>query len=497
MNKILPNILNSGQDEDTAITIPDNCKINYFELKKLVNETSEKLIDHGAQNEKPIVIVLKNNGEFIITFLAVTNTSAIAAPLNSGFTEEEFNFYLDDINPSMVITTEGNLVIKQAKSKNIAVSIVSFENGILKMDFDSNKVNKKDTNRPNENNSCLFLHTSGTTSRPKGVPLKHKNLLESLKNIVDTYDLKNTDIAMVVMPLFHVHGLIGVALSTLSSGGEIVIPEKFSAGAFWGLQKKHNATWYSAVPTIHQILLIRAEEDNAPKKSFRFIRSCSAALAPSVLGDLEKRFGAPVLEAYGMTEASHQMSSNPMPPEKRKAGSVGKPTGVKINIMSMENIGQMLDKNKVGEVVIQGENVTSGYHNNDDANKEAYVDGWFRTGDQGFLDDDGYLNLTGRIKELINRGGEKISPLEVDAVLLNHPSVNEAVCFASPDEKYGEVVYAALVINSEVSEKEIQEFCSKSLTSFKIPEKIFFADELPRTATGKIQRRNVAKFFKS
>ena len=216
-----------------------------------------------------------------------------------------------------------------------------------------------------------------------------------------------------------------------------------------------------------------------------------------VLEDLEKRFGAPVLEAYGMTEASHQMSSNPMPPEKRKAGSVGKPTGVKINIMSMENIGQMLDKNKVGEVVIQGENVTSGYHNNDDANKEAYVDGWFRTGDQGFLDDDGYLNLTGRIKELINRGGEKISPLEVDAVLLNHPSVNEAVCFASPDEKYGEVVYAALVINSEVSEKEIQEFCSKSLTSFKIPEKIFFADELPRTATGKIQRRNVAKFFKS
>jgi len=497
MNKILPNILNSGQDKDTAITIPDTCKINYLELKKLVNETSENLIDHGAQNEKPIVIVLKNNAEFIISFLAVTNTSAIAAPLNPGFTEEEFDFYLDDINPSMVIASEGSLVIEKAKSKKIAVSIVSFENGSLKMDFDSSKVENKDTNKPNEDNSCLFLHTSGTTSRPKGVPLKHKNLLESLRNIVDTYNLKDNDIAMVVMPLFHVHGLIGVALSTLSSGGEIVIPEKFSAGAFWGLQKEHNATWYSAVPTIHQILLIRAEEDNAPKKSFRFIRSCSAALAPSVLGDLEKRFGAPVLEAYGMTEASHQMSSNPMPPEKRKAGSVGKPTGVKINIMSMENIGQMLDKNTVGEVVIQGKNVTNGYHNNEDANKEAYVDGWFRTGDQGFLDDDGYLNLTGRIKELINRGGEKISPLEVDAVLLNHPSVNEAVCFASSDEKYGEVVHAALVVNSEVSEKEIQQFCSKSLTSFKIPEKIFFADELPRTATGKIQRRNVAKFFKS
>ena len=240
---------------------------------------------------------------------------------------------------------------------------------------------------------------------------------------------------------------------------------------------------------------IRADQDQAPKKSFRFIRSCSAALAPSVLVDLEERFGAPVLEAYGMTEASHQMSSNPMPPEERKAGSVGKPTGVEINIMSMESMGDMLETNKIGEVVIKGENVTSGYHNNDDANKDSYVSGWFRTGDQGFIDEDGYLNLTGRIKELINRGGEKISPLEVDAVLLNHPSVNEAVCFAFPDEKYGEVVHAALVINSEVTEKEIQEFCSNSIASFKIPEKIHFADELPRTATGKIQRRNVAKYF--
>ena len=495
MNTILPEILNSGKEKDTAITIPDKEKINYLELKNLVSEISEKLYSFGIQSERPIVIVLRNNAEFIISFLGVTNTSAVAAPLNPEFTDEEFNFYLDDINPSMVITSEGHSVIKQAKAKKIPTSVISFNNGSLKMDFDSEESEKKDLNKPNEKNSCLFLHTSGTTSRPKGVPLKHKNLLKSLKNIVDTYELDNNDIAMVVMPLFHVHGLIGVALATLSSGGEIIIPEKFSAGAFWKLQKKHNATWYSAVPTIHQILLIRSEEDNAPKKSFRFIRSCSAALAPSVLKDLEKRFGAPVLEGYGMTEASHQMSSNPMPPEQRKAGSVGKPTGVKINIMSMEKIGHMLSENQVGEVVIQGENVTSGYHNNEDANRDAYIDGWFRTGDQGFLDDDGYLNLTGRIKELINRGGEKISPLEVDAILINHPSVNEAVCFASPDEKYGEVVHAALVVNSEVSDKEIQEFCSKSLAKFKVPEKIYFAEKLPRTATGKIQRRNVAKFF--
>tara|TARA_B100000579_G_scaffold438003_1_gene470750 strand:+ start:2541 stop:4034 length:1494 start_codon:yes stop_codon:yes gene_type:complete len=495
MKNILPNILESGKDSDTAISIPNKEKISYKKLKILVDELSKKITSFGTQNEKPIIIVLKNNAEFMISFLAVTKTNSIAAPLNPDFTEEEFNFYLDDINPSLIITTDGHPVISQANAKGVPVSTVFFENGSIDIDFQSEEYAEKDVSEPTENNSCLFLHTSGTTSRPKGVPLKHKNLLKSLDNIITTYNLSGEDIALVVMPLFHVHGLIGVALSTLASGGQIVIPEKFSASNFWRLQKEYNATWYSAVPTIHQILLIRADQDQAPKKSFRFIRSCSAALAPSVLVDLEKRFGAPVLEAYGMTEASHQMSSNPMPPEERKAGSVGKPTGVEINIMSMESMGNMLETNKIGEVVIKGENVTSGYHNNDDANKDSYVSGWFRTGDQGFIDEDGYLNLTGRIKELINRGGEKISPLEVDAVLLNHPSVNEAVCFAFPDEKYGEVVHAALVINSEVTEKEIQEFCSKSIASFKIPEKIHFAEELPRTATGKIQRRNVAKHF--
>ena len=495
MKNILPNILESGKDSDIAISVPNKEEISYKNLKILVDELSKKITSFGTQNEKPIIIVLKNNAEFMISFLAVTKTNSIAAPLNPDFTEEEFNFYLDDINPSLIITTEGHPVISQAKTKGVPVSTVSFGNGSIDIDFQSEEYAEKDMSEPNENNSCLFLHTSGTTSRPKGVPLKHKNLLKSLDNIINTYNLSGDDIALVVMPLFHVHGLIGVALSTLASGGQIVIPEKFSASNFWRLQKEYNATWYSAVPTIHQILLIRADQDQAPKKSFRFIRSCSAALAPSVLVDLEERFGAPVLEAYGMTEASHQMSSNPMPPEERKAGSVGKPTGVEINIMSMESMGDMLETNKIGEVVIKGENVTSGYHNNDDANKDSYVSGWFRTGDQGFIDEDGYLNLTGRIKELINRGGEKISPLEVDAVLLNHPSVNEAVCFAFPDEKYGEVVHAALVTNSEVTEKEIQEFCSNSIASFKIPEKIHFANELPRTATGKIQRRNVAKHF--
>ena len=233
MKNILPNILESGKDSDTAISIPNKEKISYKKLKILVDELSKKITSFGTQNEKPIIIVLKNNAEFMISFLAVTKTNSIAAPLNPDFTEEEFNFYLDDINPSLIITTDGHPVISQANAKDVPVSTISFENGSIEIDFQSEEYAEKDVSLPNENNSCLFLHTSGTTSRPKGVPLKHKNLIKSLDNIINTYNLSGEDVALVVMPLFHVHGLIGVALSTLASGGQIVIPEKFSASNFW------------------------------------------------------------------------------------------------------------------------------------------------------------------------------------------------------------------------------------------------------------------------
>jgi acyl-CoA synthetase (AMP-forming)/AMP-acid ligase II len=297
------------------------------------------------------------------------------------------------------------------------------------------------------------------------------------------------------MPLFHVHGLMGASLSTLNSGGSLVIPPRFSASTFWDLQRDTSATWYSAVPTIHQILLMRADDDNAPRESFRFIRSCSSALAPAVFERLEDRFGAPVLEAYGMTEASHQMSSSPMPPGERIPGTVGKATGVQVAIMDMEAKGDLQKANGIGEIVIKGDNVMHGYNNNPEANAEAFVDGWFRTGDQGFLSDAGYLTLTGRIKELINRGGEKISPLEIDGILLKHPAVSEAVCFAVPDEKYGEVVHAAVVLKGDADQDSIRSHCSELMADFKVPDVVYIADELPRTATGKIQRRHMVAAF--
>ncbi len=340
----------------------------------------------------------------------------------------------------------------------------------------------------------MFLHTSGTTSRPKGVPLSHANVLRSALNVAAHYSLTPADRSLIVMPLFHVHGLIGASLSTLASGGAVIVPPRFSASEFWELVREHRATWYSAVPTIHQMLLARADSDGAPSSAMRFIRSCSSALAPAVLAKLENRFGAPVLEAYGMTEAAHQVASNPLPPSAHKPGTVGPGSAVEVAII--DAAGHHLAPNNPGEVVIRGPNVMRGYRNNPDANAAAFIDGWFRTGDTGVLDGDGYLALIGRIKELINRGGEKISPAEIDTALLENPAVAEAAAFGVPDAKYGEEVWAAVVLKSDATADELRAFCRSRMADFKVPKVIRITSALPKTATGKVQRRDLAALFK-
>ena len=491
----LANILDDQPAGKSSVLIPDGPTITYGALRDEVERIAETLAS-AIGPQQAVSIVLPNGLEFMVVFLAVARTGAIAAPLNSAYTLDEFTFFMEDAESRLVILPEGDHpgrdAARQLGIPTLDVSLA--DNGRVRLSRDGFELTeRKDASGPSPDDVALFLHTSGTTSRPKGVPLTHANLLASLKNIGDTYALTPDDISMVVMPLFHVHGLIGVALSTLSTGGSIVVPSRFSASRFWHEQSSTGATWYSAVPTIHQILLMRADDDDAPYESFRFIRSCSAALAPSVFNDLESRFGAPVLEAYGMTEASHQMASNLLPPGSRRPGTVGIGTGVDIGIM--DDDGGLQKPGQTGEVVIRGPNVTLGYHNNPTANAEAFANGWFRTGDQGVLDADSVLTLTGRIKELINRGGEKISPLEVDAVLLQHPSVAEAVCFGVPDVKYGEAVQAAVVLSDSVSEGDIRSFCGGHLADFKVPDRVYLVESLPRTATGKIQRRNVAAEF--
>jgi acyl-CoA synthetase (AMP-forming)/AMP-acid ligase II len=479
-----------------AVFIPDGPEVTYGQLQEQIETVAAALRAGGIQTGEPVGIVLPNNLEYLVAFLATTWARAIAAPLNPGYKVEEFRFYLEDAGARAIVVPPGDHPAREA-ARQLQIPIwecgLDAQGRVFVQPQTDQAAPNLDRSAPTASDVALFLHTSGTTSRPKGVPLTHGNLMTSIANIGATYQLTPRDRSLIVMPLFHVHGLLGATLSTLHTGGAVVVPAKFSAGAFWQLASRYGVTWYSAVPTIHQILLGRADQDNAPRSGLRFIRSCSAALAPAVFEHMEGRFGAPVLEAYGMTEASHQMASNPLPPGPRKPGSVGKGTGVDIAILDEK--GQILPAGMQGEVSIRGTNVMHGYLNNPEANAASFCNGYFRTGDQGLLDEHGYLKLTGRLKELINRGGEKISPLEVDAVLLEHPAVAEAVSFAAPDAKYGEEVHAAVVLKATATPSDIQAHCLKRLADFKVPKVIHITQVVPRTATGKIQRRHVAAHF--
>ncbi len=340
---------------------------------------------------------------------------------------------------------------------------------------------------------ALLLHTSGTTSKPKGVPIRQRNLAASARAIAATYGLSASDASHCAMPLFHVHGLVASTLATLASGGGVIAPRRFSASAFWAECATHGATWYSAVPTIHRILLSRAEDgsDEHAGHGLRFARSCSSALPGPLMQAFEERFGLPLVEAYGMTEAAHQMASNPLPPGERRAGSVGRPTGTEVAILDDE--WRPLPGGAVGEVCVRGPGVVDSYRANPEATAASFRDGWFRTGDSGSLSPDGYLSLAGRIKELINRGGEKISPHEIEDALLGHPEVVEAVAFAVPDDKYGEAVGAVVVTRSPVAGDELRAHCSERLAAFKVPVRVHVLDAIPKGPTGKVQRRLLAE----
>eukprot|EP01018_Ginkgo_biloba_P012753 Gb_08876 [translate_table: standard] len=504
--------------EQTAIiNVSGKYQLTHSHLQRIVNACAAELRSSGIAVGDVVALSFPNSIEFVILLMAVIRARGVAAPLNSTYTAEEFEFSLSDSKSKLLLVPpEGNSPAESAAKKlNLPIAAARFGllsdegNGFLeflpKSSFELGTCNIEDMISDNiqnmEDDIALFLHTSGTTSRPKGVPLTQLNVGASTQHIRDTYELSETDTTVIVLPLFHVHGLVAALLSSLVSGGAVVLPAagRFSASTFWNDMKTHGGTWYTAVPTIHQILLERhnAKADEEYPK-LRFIRSCSASLAPVVLERMEKAFGAPVLEAYAMTEASHQMTSNPLPHGTggaHKAGSVGKPTGIEMAILDDNGVSQRSGIS--GEVCIRGLNVTNGYQNNPEANKTAFQFGWFHTGDVGYLDTQGYLFLIGRIKELINRGGEKISPSEVDAVLLSHPAVSQAVAFAIHDDKYGEEIHAAVVPQegASVSEEEIVWTCKKNLAAFKIPKRIFVTNSLPKTASGKIQRRVVAEQF--
>jgi acyl-CoA synthetase (AMP-forming)/AMP-acid ligase II len=481
-----------GSSAPAIISTSPLVVMSYKALAEQVERLVGQLRSSGLKAGDCVAIVLPNSLEFLVVFLALTHARLIAAPLNPADKPDEIRFFIEDSQARAVVAEGGNLTVRVATA-GLGLPIWQPRvdpRGVVQLS-ELPQGSRASIDAPNHDDVALFAYTSGTTGRPKCVPLTHGNVLWSARDIAAHYDLTSADCSLVVLPLFHGHGLIGATLSTLASGGSVIVPPRFSASEFWKLFREHHATWYSAVPTIHQVLLERADSDGAPHSGPRFIRSCSAPLAPAILTKLENRFGAPVIEAYGMTEAAHQVASNPLPPLPRKPGTVG----ISASISIIDRDGRHLAANTPGEVVVRGPNVMRGYRNNPEANAAAFIDGWFRTGDIGAIDNDGYLALTGRIKDLINRGGEKISPAEVEAVLLEHPAVAEASVFGVPDPKYGEEVSAAVVLRSAATVEELQKYCTTRLADFEVPKLIHLVSAIPKNAMGKVQRRDLTALF--
>ncbi len=479
--------------DQVAILAPAKAPLTYDRLFTQVQETAAVLNDLGIGRGDRVALVLPNGPAMAVSFLAVASC-ATCAPLNPNYQAAEFEYYLTDLAARALIIAAGMPSPARAVARKLDIPVIELQPagdtaGTFTLDGDP-VGSARAGGFAGRDDVALVLHTSGTTSRPKIVPLTHGNILASAGHIRQSLQLTEEDRCLNVMVLFHIHGLMAALMASLAAGASVVCTPGFLAPRFYEWLAEFRPTWYTAVPTIHQAVLARAADNQQilAGANLRFVRSSSASLPPSVMADLESTFGVPVIEAYGMTEAAHQMTSNPLPPLDRKPGTVGRAAGPDVAIMS-ETDDSLLPVGARGEIVIRGPNVTAGYANNPEANAASFAGGWFRTGDQGVFDGDGYLTISGRIKEIINRGGEKILPREIDEVLLNPPAVIQAVAFGIPNPILGEEVGAAVVLaDPAVTGQELRRFVAGRLAPFKVPFQIAILDAIPKGATGKLQR---------
>ncbi|HWB66085.1 MAG TPA: acyl--CoA ligase [Mycobacteriales bacterium] len=490
----LLDLLQRRDDAPALIDAASGQRLSHRGLREEVQRVADQLAGLGVGAGDRVGMVLANSPRLVVAFLAIVSLGAAVAPLNPAFSAGEVRGELEDLKVGFLLYGEPatGAATEAASQLGIPHAELTDVGGHVVIDGATPVASTPQTDG---NAIALLLHTSGTTSRPKTVPLAQRNLARSARNVAATYQLGPDDVCYCVMPLFHIHGLVAAVLASLSAGGSIVIPPRFSAGEFWPNVKDYGATWYTAVPTIHHIVLQTCADERHVGHKLRFVRSCSATLPPPLWREFESVIGVPLVEAYGMTEASHQMASNPLPPGERRPGSVGQATGIEVAIL--DDDWRPVAPGISGEVSVKGASVVDGYLDNPEANAASFRDGWFRTGDVGVLSDDGYLTLVGRIKEIINRGGEKISPYEVEAVLLEHPAVAEAAAYGAPDDKYGERVEAVVVPKSDVTAAELTAHCASHLVGFKVPASIAIRDAIPKGPTGKIQRRLLADLVNS
>jgi len=493
----IPALLAAGPADRPAIRAQERPSLSFAGLRALAERTVAALNGIGIGRGDRVAIVLPNGPEMAASFVAIA-CGATTAPLNPAYKDDEFEFYLNDLKARALVVQQGVETPARAVAQRLGIAVLELIPGEAAGSFTLAGGTPGAAAKPGMAEAgevALVLHTSGTTARPKIVPLTHTNVTASAHNIATTLRLSEEDACLNVMPLFHIHGLIAATLASLAGGGAVICTGGFNALRFFGLLDAERPSWYTAVPTMHQTILARAERNKEiiGRAPLRFIRSSSASLPAQAMKDLAEVFDAPVIESYGMTEASHQMCSNPLPPGQQKPGIVGLPAGPEVAIM--DDDGTFLPQGAIGEVVIRGPNVTLGYEANPDANAKAFTNGWFRTGDQGMFDQDGYLMLTGRLKELIKRGGEQVSPLEVDGVLSEHPAVAQALTFSIPHPMLGEEVGAAVVLREGMgcTERELRDFAAKTLADFKVPRKVVFLTEIPKGATGKLMRIGLAE----
>ncbi len=485
--------------EAVALLGCDGTAVTFERLRRLSIEAGAVLTACGLGTGDRVAIVLPDARDMAVAFLGVA-AHATAAPLNPAFTQEEFDFYLGDLDARALVVKAGESPLARAAAECRGVRVLEMNSGTtlagwgFALTGSDRPASSLESHPPGGDDVALVLHTSGTTSKPKLVPLTHRNLLSSAQHIARTLALTPADRCLNLMPLFHIHGLVGVLLSSLTAGATMVCPPRFEAAQFFGWLGEFRPTWYSAVPTMHAAILGQAEghEEVINRNPLRFIRSSSAALPPAMMQELERVFHTPVIEAYGMTEAAHQMASNPLPPEVRKPGSVGRAAGPELAILDAASCA--LGPEQTGEIAIRGPNVTHGYDQNPAANAAAFTNGWFRTGDEGRVDAEGYVFVTGRLKEIINRGGEKISPREVDEALLAQPGVAQAVAFALRHATLGEDLAAAVVAKAgaTLDEFELREALATRFPRFKVPSRIVLVREIPKGPTGKVQRIGLA-----
>src|SRR5882757_4255833 len=497
---------------DPALVVSaDRVHLSYRGLAALADDVAARLGSTGLRRGDPVGLISANNAEFVVALLGAARAGLVIAPIDPTLPEPQVSARLEALGarailvgpPAVGASAVGAATVAPPHVPTWTLRVDLSDAGTATAVLDGAPVARQARGAAAElsDRDALVLFTAGTTDRAKMVPLTHTNVAASVRGICATYELGPADATVAVMPFFHGHGLLAGLLATLASGGCVLVPERgrFSAHTFWDDVRSVGATWFTAVPTILEILLERSalEYPGPGVAPLRFVRSCSAPLNSATARALERTLGVPVLSAYGMTECSHQAASEPLPQHGQlKHGSVGRGTGVQFRIVDRD--GHPCPLGGVGEVWVQGPTVARGYLADPAETERGFADGWFRTGDLGSLDEDGYLFLTGRIKSQINRGGEKISPEHVEDILAGFPGVAEAAVFAIPDATYGQRVGAAVVLLPEgekLGPDQILEYCRNRLSAFEVPDRLEVVTALPHTAKGALDRRAVEAQF--